>query len=359
MIEISLIWIQGERNVPLAMKLNIEGTQNVLEVARKYNCRTFIPSTIGKLRRTAAEFVHESIWISGAFGPDSPRNPTPDFCIQRPRTIYGVSKVHAELLGEYFQTKFGVDFRCLRFPGIISADTKPGGGTTGELTIYAFLTKIIVFSVSFSDYAIEIFHEALKHGEYTCYLRGDTRLPMMWIDDCIDSILGLMEAKEDQLKQRTFNVAAMSFTPEELAAAIRKYKPKFKISYKTDSRQNIGKQTSNFNIEVIWFFFSFILNCSRFMATSFRWSQRSRAMELGIKSWFRRSCSKYVWLFRKTLKLWIEMKKKISLCEFFFYRIEIKRRKLKMCLKFTSRQRKERIKQIKHWKEFRSVDELF
>ncbi|CAF1507584.1 unnamed protein product [Adineta steineri] len=198
----ALLSAVGERDVPLAMKLNIEGTHNILELARKYKCRLFIPSTIG------------------AFGPESPRNPTPDFCIQRPRTIYGVSKVHAELLGEYFFHRYGVDFRCLRFPGIISADTKPGGGTT--------------------DYAIEIFHEALKAGAYKCYLRGNTRLPMMWIDDCIQSIVDIMEAPDSKLKQRTYNVSAMSFTPDELTKAIQKYKPNFKISYQPDDRQKIA-----------------------------------------------------------------------------------------------------------------------
>ncbi|CAF3824452.1 unnamed protein product, partial [Rotaria sp. Silwood1] len=96
------------------MKLNIGGVHNILEIARKYKCRVFIPSTIG------------------AFGPESPRNPTPDFCIQRPRTIYGISKVHAELLGEYYYHKYNVDFRCLRFPGVISADMPPGIGTTTD-----------------------------------------------------------------------------------------------------------------------------------------------------------------------------------------------------------------------------------
>lgn len=115
------------------MKLNIEGTHHILELARKYKCRLFIPSTIGKSSLFEWSFQIGSLRSLGAFGPDSPRNPTPDFCIQRPRTIYGVSKVHAELLGEYFFHKYGVDFRCLRFPGIISADTKPGGGTTGNL----------------------------------------------------------------------------------------------------------------------------------------------------------------------------------------------------------------------------------
>lgn len=103
----------GEKNVQLALDVNVTGMQNILEVSRRHSLKVFIPSTIG------------------AFGPESPRNPTPDMCIQRPKTIYGVSKVYAELLGEYYAHKYGLDFRCLRFPGIISADTQPGGGTTG------------------------------------------------------------------------------------------------------------------------------------------------------------------------------------------------------------------------------------
>lgn len=104
----------GEKNVPLALDINITGMQNILEVARHFKLKCFIPSTIG------------------AFGPDAERDPTPDFTIQRPRTIYGVSKVYAELLGEYYAHRFNVDFRCLRFPGVISADSEPGGGTTGQ-----------------------------------------------------------------------------------------------------------------------------------------------------------------------------------------------------------------------------------
>jgi threonine 3-dehydrogenase len=105
-----------------------------------------------------------------------------------------------------------------------------------------FNIKFLYFSFFLLDYAIEIFHDALKSGSYKCYLRGDTRLPMMWIDDCIQSIISIMEAPNDQLKQRTYNVAAMSFTPEELTKAIQKYKPNFKISYQADDRQKIGKK---------------------------------------------------------------------------------------------------------------------
>ena len=131
----------GEANVPLALQININGLHSVLNVAKNHKLRVFVPSTIG------------------AFGPTSPRVQTPDICIQRPRTIYGVSKVHAELLGEYYHGRYGLDFRSARFPGIISA-TKPGVGTT--------------------DYAIAIFYDALERGEHKCYLRADTRLPMMY-----------------------------------------------------------------------------------------------------------------------------------------------------------------------------------
>jgi len=198
----ALLSAVGETNIPLAMRVNIEGLHNVLELAKQYRLKLFVPSTIG------------------AFGPDSPRNPTPDLTIQRPRTIYGVSKVHGELMGEYYNHKFGLDFRCLRFPGIISADTAPGGGTT--------------------DYAVKIFHDALQYGHHQCYLRADTRLPMMWIDDCLQSMMTYLEVPSDKLRLRTYNINALSFTPEELAAAIQKVIPDFTISYAPDERQQIA-----------------------------------------------------------------------------------------------------------------------
>lgn len=198
----ALLSAVGENNVPLAMRVNIEGLHNVLELARQYRLKLFVPSTIG------------------AFGPDSPRNPTPDMCIQRPRTIYGVSKVHAELMGEYYYHKYGLDFRSLRFPGVISADTHAGGGTT--------------------DYAVAIFHEALKHGTFNCYLRPDTRMPMMYITDCLKSVAQFMEVPDSQMKLRTYNVTAMSFTPEELAEEVKKYVPNFTITYNPDGRQLIA-----------------------------------------------------------------------------------------------------------------------
>ncbi|XP_015785611.1 L-threonine 3-dehydrogenase, mitochondrial [Tetranychus urticae] len=193
----------GENNVPLAMRINIEGLHNIMELAKQYKLRLFVPSTIG------------------AFGPDSPLNLTPDVCIQRPKTIYGVSKVHAELLGEYYNHKFGLDFRCLRFPGVISADTAPGGGTT--------------------DYAVDIFLKALKFGKFKCYLKPDTRLPMIYIDDCLRALVEYMHVPQDWLQRRTYNITAMSFTPAELVQAIRKYIPDLEVTYEPDSRQKIAE----------------------------------------------------------------------------------------------------------------------
>ncbi|KAH9426863.1 L-threonine dehydrogenase [Dermatophagoides pteronyssinus] len=193
----------GEQNVSRAIQVNIGGLHNIFEVAQKHKLSVFVPSTIG------------------AFGPESPRNiPTPDFCIQRPKTIYGVSKVHAELLGEYFNHKNKLNFRSLRLPGIISADSQPGGGTT--------------------DYAVDMFHQAYDNGSYECYLKPDTRLPMMYIDDCLRSIVELMEAPEQCLQQRTYNIHAMDLTPMELATVIRQYVPNFEIRFSIDARQSIA-----------------------------------------------------------------------------------------------------------------------
>ncbi|KAJ9593243.1 hypothetical protein L9F63_015189, partial [Diploptera punctata] len=191
----------GEQNVPLAIRVNIEGIHNVIELAKQYKLKLFIPSTIG------------------AFGPESPRNPTPNVTIQRPKTIYGVSKVHAELLGEYYFHRYGLDFRCLRFPGVISSDP-PGGGTT-------------VFCI------VSVFFQ-YRTGKFECYLRPDTRLPMMYIKDCLRALWEYMETPAEKLKRRVYNVTAMSFTPEELAAVISKHVPEIKVTYRPDSRQLIA-----------------------------------------------------------------------------------------------------------------------
>ncbi|XP_021913058.1 L-threonine 3-dehydrogenase, mitochondrial isoform X2 [Zootermopsis nevadensis] len=191
----------GEQNVPLAIRVNIEGVHNAIELAKQYKLKIFVPSTIG------------------AFGPESPRNPTPNVAVQRPKTIYGVSKVHAELLGEYYFHRYGLDFRCLRFPGVISSDP-PGGGTT--------------------DYAVAIFHDVLQTGRFECYLSPDTRLPMMYIKDCLRALWEFMVTPSAKLKRRVYNVTAMSFTPEELAAEIAKQVPEIKVTYRPDSRQLIA-----------------------------------------------------------------------------------------------------------------------
>ncbi|CAK9812559.1 L-threonine 3-dehydrogenase, mitochondrial [Anthophora plagiata] len=198
----ALLSAVGEQNVPLAVRVNIEGMHNVIELAKQYKLRIFIPSTIG------------------AFGPDSPRNPTPNVTVQRPRTIYGVSKVHAELLGEYYHHRFNLDFRCLRFPGVISSDP-PGGGTT--------------------DYAVAVFHEGLVAKRYECYLEPHTRLPMMYIEDCLSALFQFLNTPNQLLQRRVYNVTAMSFTPEELFSELRKHVPDLKISYKPDARQYIAE----------------------------------------------------------------------------------------------------------------------
>ena len=200
----ALLSAVGEKNLPLAYQVNVEGFNNVLNAAKYHGLKLFVPSTIG------------------AFGKESRvgKKPTPDVTAQRPRTIYGVTKVYNELMGEYYHDKFGVDFRSLRFPGILSADTEPGGGTT--------------------DYACAIFHEALTSGRYRCYLKPDTYLPMMYIDDCLRAIVQFLETPSDDLRYRTYNIDAMSFNPAELAEEIRRYVPDLEVEYEPDARQKIA-----------------------------------------------------------------------------------------------------------------------
>lgn len=193
----------GEQNPSLGLKVNVTGFQNVLDLAKQHNLRLLSPSTIG------------------AFGPTTPKDDTPELTVMRPNTIYGITKVHMELMGEYYQQKYGVDFRSLRYPGIISADSPPGGGTT--------------------DYAIDIFHGALKDNQYECFLDADCRLPMAYIDDCIEGTTRLLEAPQETLSQRVYNVHACDFTPHELAEQIREqYSSDFQIRYKPDFRQQIA-----------------------------------------------------------------------------------------------------------------------
>ncbi len=180
-----------------AWTLNMGGLYNVLEVARQYRCAVFFPSSIG------------------AFGPTTPRDRTPQDTTQRPTTIYGVTKVSGELLCDYYARRFGVDVRGLRFPGLISYVAPPGGGTT--------------------DYAVEIFYQAIRYRHYTCFLRGDTALDMMYMPDALRAMLEIMEADPARLSHRnSFNISAMNFTPERLAAEIRKLVPEFVLDYDVD-----------------------------------------------------------------------------------------------------------------------------
>lgn len=200
----AILSASGEKNPWLAWDVNINGLYNILEIAReKELTRVFVPSSIA------------------AFGPETPRKNTPQETVLKPRTIYGITKVVGERLGEYYFWKFGLDVRGIRYPGIISSKTLPGGGTT--------------------DYAVEIFYEALKHRKYTAFLKKDTRLPMMYMPDCLKATIMLMEADLSSLKHHTdFNVAGMSFSVEELASEIKKHIPEFQIDYKPDFRQEIA-----------------------------------------------------------------------------------------------------------------------
>jgi len=199
----SLLSAIGERNPSLAKKVNILGTQNVLEVAKDNDIKVYIPSSIA------------------VFGPSTPPLLTPDDTIIRPTTIYGITKVYAELLGEYYHKRYGVDFRSLRYPGVISSQAMPGGGTT--------------------DYAVEIYHEALKKGSYECFLHEKTNLPMMYMPDCVDATIQIIEAPEETLKRRVYNLTGMSFTPDEIAEEITKFIPEFSCTYKPDFRQKIAE----------------------------------------------------------------------------------------------------------------------
>jgi nucleoside-diphosphate-sugar epimerase len=194
----------GEERPHLAWDVNINGLYNVLEVARE--------------REMAQVFCPSSIAV---FGPETPQHNTPQETILRPKTMYGVTKVAGELLCDYYVQRFGLDVRGVRYPGIISSETLPGGGTT--------------------DYAVEIFYKAIEDKRYTCFLSQDTALPMMYMPDCIKATMDLMEADFSQLEHHSdFNLTAMSFTPAELVAEIQKHIPAFTCAYEPDFRQAIA-----------------------------------------------------------------------------------------------------------------------
>ncbi len=191
--------------IPLqAWDINMKALMNTLEAARQSDAKKlFWPSSIA------------------VFGPTTPRYNTPQLTVMEPNTVYGISKLAGERWGEYYYNRFGVDFRSVRYPGLISYKTEPGGGTT--------------------DYAVEIFFDAVKKGSYQCFLKKDTALPMMFMDDAIENTIKLMETDPAKLTLRSaYNMAGISFSPEQLAGEIKKLKPDFKISYKPDFRQAIA-----------------------------------------------------------------------------------------------------------------------
>jgi len=206
----ALLSAVAESNPQLAWNVNINGLINVLEVAREYDCAVFTPSSIG------------------AFGLSTPLDNTPQDTIQRPGTMYGVTKVSGELLCDYYYKKYGVDTRGVRYPGIISYVTPPGGGTT--------------------DYAVEIFYEAIKKKKYTCFLKRGTKLDMMYMPDALKAAVDLMEADPGKLKHRNaFNVTAMSFAPEEISAEVKRIIPDFTMDYDVDPlRQEIAESWPNY-----------------------------------------------------------------------------------------------------------------
>jgi nucleoside-diphosphate-sugar epimerase len=205
----ALLSATAEGDPGRAWDININGLYAVLEVARQEGCSVFTPSSIG------------------AFGPNTPKDYTPQDTLQRPTSMYGVTKVTGELLCDYYFRKYAVDTRGVRFPGIISNVTQPGGGTT--------------------DYAVEIYYEAVRKHRYECFLKGDTYLDMMYMPDAVKAAIDIMEADPARLRHRNaFNVTAMSFSPEDQAAYIRKYIPDFEISYKIDPvRQALANSWPN------------------------------------------------------------------------------------------------------------------
>jgi len=199
----------GERDPQQCWNVNMNGLYNVLETAKEKNCMVFTPSSIA------------------AFGPSTPKDKTPQDTIQRPSTMYGVTKASGELLCDYYFKKFRVDARGVRFPGLISYKTLPGGGTT--------------------DYAVHIYYEALKNKKYTSFIQKGTYMDMMYMPDALSAIIDLIEADPARLEHRNaFNVTAMSFDPEMLAESIRKFIPEFELNYDVDPiRQEIADSWPN------------------------------------------------------------------------------------------------------------------
>ncbi|MEQ9468654.1 MAG: NAD-dependent epimerase/dehydratase family protein [Ekhidna sp.] len=194
---------KGEQNPQFAWKLNMESLLLVLEAGRDRLNKIYWPSSIA------------------VFGPDTPKENTPQNTVMSPNTVYGISKLAGERWCEYYFEKYGVDVRSLRYPGLIGYKALPGGGTT--------------------DYAVDIFHKAIAGDDYECFLSENTMLPMMYMDDAVKATIDLMETDAANVKVRSsYNLAAMSFTPKEIASEIQKHYPDFKITYKPDFRQKIA-----------------------------------------------------------------------------------------------------------------------
>ena len=204
----ALLSVVAESKPLLAWKIGIDGLFNVLEIAKEHKCSVFTPSSIG------------------SFGLSTPHTKTPQDTVQRPKTMYGVSKVTTELLSDYYHSKYGVDTRSVRFPGLISYVTPPGGGTT--------------------DYAVQIYYDAIKYGKFECFLSENSMLPMMYMPDCLKATLDLFHADKSRLKHSTgYNIAAFSVTPKDMFESVKKYMPNFEISYKPDFRQAIADSWPN------------------------------------------------------------------------------------------------------------------
>jgi nucleoside-diphosphate-sugar epimerase len=200
----ALLSATAEQKMKAAWKLNMDGLFIMLDYLREHtNIKMFWPSSIA------------------VFGPTTPKNNTPQYTVMEPNTVYGISKQVGERWCEYYHAKFKVDVRSIRYPGLISYKAEPGGGTT--------------------DYAVNIFHDALLKNSYTCFLREDTALPMMYMPDAIRATISLMESPQEKIKIRSsYNLAGISFTPAQLVTEIKKHLPKFTCSYKEDFRQSIA-----------------------------------------------------------------------------------------------------------------------
>ena len=205
----ALLSVVAEHKPLLAWHIGIDGLIKVLEVARQHNCFVFTPSSIG------------------SFGPETPADQTPQDTIQRPRTIYGVSKVTTELLSDYYHRKYGIETRSVRFPGLISYVTPPGGGTT--------------------DYAVDIYYSAVRGEKFVCPIAQGTYMDMMYMPDALNACVQLMKADASRLVHYNgFNIASMSFAPEEIFAAIKKYRPAFEMEYNVDPlKQSIANSWPN------------------------------------------------------------------------------------------------------------------